>query len=995
MPYPCICLLMRRLAAVGVALLFPLSAWAACSAYFGTVVFNEVQIPTSGATYLEMRITDPNVQAATSNFANWSIDVYQASSGNLVNTSSLGSLFLAPPTGTNACGQSSPWIQIPGTTSLGSTIVRGTNLNYVLYETSSGTKRIVDVLRMGSQSNLYTPGTSFDSCSSTDATFTSRYGLAWGSGSSTKDWYRTPDGTGNWTGTLSANNSNSVCGDNNASTPGQVGLTKTVSTSTVNTNTNFNFTLFAQNPLTGTNASNVVVTDNLTTAGLTFVSCAATAPDTCTNSGNTVTFTVSSLPANSSRSALLTVFAASTGTKTNTITANTTGTPTASASVTVANSVPAMTTLAASSVAGTGAVLNGSVNPNGAVTAVSLGYSAFTGSYTSTCTPAASSFSGSTVQNFSCTLSSLSCGTTYYFRATGTNSAGTSHGGELNFTTPSCGASFDAYETSYTAAQAIAGTAKIKTHVASDTNLCVNGGACNLTIGAFNTGKTALQTSFTGPVKVEIVDALSGSCASYALLATVSTSLTLSATGETAVTLPAVSNAYANARVRISYPASGTVTSQSCSSDNFAIRPSSFASVSVKDATSSTAGSINALTNKVLSTATPVHKTGRPFSLSATSANVSGSTTANYTGTPTVVLTQCSGGNAACITTPGTLTMGGSFASGMLASTTANYNDVGAFSMTLQDTTFAAVDAGDSTASERYISSTTLDVGRFVPDHFDTVVTTQGCSTFTYSGQPVSLFKVTAKDASGNTLANYANSGVAQPVTLSDINGVAGSFTSTSISASTFAAGVSSTSPTFTFTTKATVPSSIKLRATDTDGVSSSTGTDGTSATATEGNSNIRSGRIRLQNAYGSELLDLPISTTIQRYDSAGWITGTDTCTALTASNFAFSFPTDAKNFLAACETALSVTGANPTPTMTLSKPGIGNSGWANVTLNLGSSPVGLKCISTGGSGGAETPANLAWLTFDWTGSGTASSPTARATFGIYKSALIYRRENY
>jgi hypothetical protein len=37
----------------------------------------------------------------------------------------------------------------------------------------------------------------------------------------------------------------------------------------------------------------------------------------------------------------------------------------------------------------------------------------------------------------------------------------------------------------------------------------------------------------------------------------------------------------------------------------------------------------------------------------------------------------------------------------------------------------------------------------------------------------------------------------------------------------------------------------------------------------------------------------------------------------------------------------------------------------------------------------------LNWLMFDWTGSGTASSPRARATFGIYKSPLIYRRENY
>ena len=993
---------LSRVTVALIGLLFQTLVWAACSPYLGTVVFNEIQIPNTDPT-MELRILDPNVAAATGNFANWYIDVYEARllpppAGNLINTTNVASLYRSPaqvPPGTNTCGQSSPWIQIPNS-SIGNKIVQGKDLNFVLYETSGGASRIVDVLRMGNQTNLYTPGTSFESCSSPaiDTTFTARYGMGWGGGSSTKNWYRTPDGTGTWTGTRTANNSNSICGDNNSTGAAQVGLTKTVSTSTVNTNTNFSFRLYAQNPLTGTNASNVIVTDNLTTAGLTFVSCTATAPDTCTNSGNTVTFTVSSLPANSSRSALLTVFAASSGTKTNTITANTTGTPTTSVSVTVSNSAPALTTLAASSVSSTGAVLNGSVNPNNAATTVNFGFSAFTGSYASTCTPTTSSFTGNTVQGFSCTLSSLSCGTTYYFRASGTNSGGTTAGSELNFTTASCGATFDAYETTYTAAQAIAGTARIKTHVASDTNLCVNGGACNLTIGTFNTAKTALQTGFTGPAKVEIVDSSSGTCASHAPIATVSLSLPLSATGETTITLPAVSNATANARLRISFPASGTATSQSCSSDNFAIRPNNFTNVTVTDATPSTAGNTRALTNKLLSVSTPVHKTGRPFSFNARTSNVSGSTTTNYTATPTFVMSQCSGGNAACLATPGAFTPGAGFVSGVLASTTANYSDVGAFSLTLQDTTFAAVDISDSSTTERFISSTALDVGRFVPDHFDTAVTTQGCATFTYSGQPVALYQVTAKDAPGATLVNYASTGVAQQVTLSDSNAVAGSFLSTSIAASTFTGGVSNSSPTFTFTAKATAPASINLRATDTDLVSSSTGVDGTSTTATEGSSTIRSGRIQLQNAYGSELLALPVSAAIQQYQSTGWATATDTCTVLTPSNFAFDFPISAQNKLAACETFLA-TVVNPLSALTLSTPGSGNSGWADLTLNLGGGVVGQKCIASGGPGGAETPANLSWLQFDWTVPGSPSNPRSRVTFGIFKSPLIYRRENY
>ena len=85
--------------------------------------------------------------------------------------------------------------------------------------------------------------------------------------------------------------------------------------------------------------------------------------------------------------------------------------------------------------------------------------------------------------------------------------------------------------------------ANIKTHVASSTGLCINAGACNLKIGSFNLAKNALNTTFTGPVRVEIVNVLTGDgCATATVIATVSATLTLSATGETTVNLPAVPN---------------------------------------------------------------------------------------------------------------------------------------------------------------------------------------------------------------------------------------------------------------------------------------------------------------------------------------------------------------------------------------------------------------------------------------------------------------------
>ena len=156
-----------------------------------------------------------------------------------------------------------------------------------------------------------------------------------------------------------------------------------------------------------------------------------------------------------------------------------------------------------------------------------------------------------------------------------------------------------------------------------------------------------------------------------------------------------------------------------------------------------------------------------------------------------------------------------------------------------------------------------------------------------------------------------------------------------------------------------------------------------------------------MANAYGSELLNLPVPTFLEYYDTSpttGWRTGVDTCTVVTGPNFAFDFPINAKNNLAACETAVTVTGVNPTPTVTLTNPGASNSGWTELTLNLGATGSGTQCAAIGvGPGAASTTVNTTgatWLRFNWKGAGDVD-PTARATFGIFKSPLIYRRENY
>ena len=149
----------------------------------------------------------------------------------------------------------------------------------------------------------------------------------------------------------------------------------------------------------------------------------------------------------------------------------------------------------------------------------------------------------------------------------------------------------------------------------------------------------------------------------------------------------------------------------------------------------------------------------------------------------------------------------------------------------------------------------------------------------------------------------------------------------------------------------------------------------------------LRSGRIRLQNTNGSELLPLPVPLQIQYWSGAtqGWqLNAADTCTKIEATNFAFSFGGN----LDACETRIQLGGAAPSYTATLSAPGAGNSGWADLTLNLGATGSGTQCAVGGGAATAAAP----WLQFNWKGS--VDNPSARATFGVVRSGpVIHRRE--
>jgi phosphodiesterase/alkaline phosphatase D-like protein len=101
---------------------------------------------------------------------------------------------------------------------------------------------------------------------------------------------------------------------------------------------------------------------------------------------------------------------------------------------TTSQSLPTVTTAAASSISTTGATLNGLVNANNSSTLVTFQYGTDTG-YGTTVTADQSPVTGSGDTAVSVNISGLVPNTTYHFRVKGQNAYGTSDGADMTFTT--------------------------------------------------------------------------------------------------------------------------------------------------------------------------------------------------------------------------------------------------------------------------------------------------------------------------------------------------------------------------------------------------------------------------------------------------------------------------------------------------------------------------------------------------------------------------------
>lgn len=306
-------------------------------------------------------------------------------------------------------------------------------------------------------------------------------------------------------------------------------------------------------------------------------------------------------------------------------------------------------------------------------------------------------------------------------------------------------------------------------------------------------------------------------------------------------------------------------------------------------------------------------------------------------------------GNATAINTPAAAFTGG------VSNTNLTWNEVGTIDLN------GSMNSYLGWTLPAVVTGTQASVGRFHPAYFVTTATPACSGAFSYAGstspakagQPFSV-TATAYAAAGNVTKNYAGA-YAYITTLSNA-GVATGFAANTIAAASFANGVGTANAvTYAVATPQTAPVTLTLRATDVD-------TPVVSSVGHEATMSVRSGRVHLVNAYGSELQSMPIPFTAEYYTGNQWVVNSlDSCTVATLP-------------------ALTLQPSGVTVTRTFNSPFA--SGQGNLQLSAPNA-TGEVTIS---------PVVDTWLQYVWTGT-TLRNPTARATFGVYKgnNTFIYR----
>ena len=317
----------------------------------------------------------------------------------------------------------------------------------------------------------------------------------------------------------------------------------------------------------------------------------------------------------------------------------------------------------------------------------------------------------------------------------------------------------------------------------------------------------------------------------------------------------------------------------------------------------------------------------------------------------------------------------------------------------------ASIASGNSGVNGTVCSTPTTGagtVGPFIPDHFNVTVT-QGCAAgaYTYSGQSFGV-RIEAMNgaAAPERTANYDGSANTSPkfakaTKLSFAPAVAGTLAIEDVAPGAFVGGIANVTEAFTFTTPLTAPATITLAARDADGVSSATGTQGSTL--------VRTGRLLLPNAFGSNNASLAVPIRAQYWNGQSWVTNSDdSCTAIASGTIALSGYANAKGVsTSGWSTAASgsVTLVGGRGNITLSKPQPTSNGSVNLAINLGTSNTDSSCLS---SHPPTTPSATSLIhlrsKYGSCTTGFTADPSMTANFGVYtpeSQRNVYSRERF
>ncbi len=166
-----------------------------------------------------------------------------------------------------------------------------------------------------------------------------------------------------------------------------------------------------------------------------------------------------------------------------------------------------------------------------------------------------------------------------------------------------------------------------------------------------------------------------------------------------------------------------------------------------------------------------------------------------------------------------------------------------------------------------------------------------------------------------------------------------------------------------------------------------------------------RYGILKLDSAYGSEVLPLRVPVRAMYWSGTAWVThAADSCTTLPnqRDNLAIGNQQGtltALNYGSAKVPSAALALSSGLGTIILAAPDAGTAGSADIALNLTGTTTDVSCNTTHPA--TTSGASLPWLQGKWGGSAACTStlydrdPNARVRFGSSKAPYIYLRERY